>query len=145
MNTVALLAWLLNLAACGGEATVPFRVSIDERGCPLGSGLPIELSLAAVQSEKLCLLGQSTLGPGSPEPRLDTGPNPAAREVVVVALVRSAASCVGCYGLLRVLLQPELTSYTLTLSAASGCAIPQSARDGLGLPAGPLPPTEPCR
>lgn len=136
------------LVGCGGSEVVPFLIDIDTSKCgSLSKYLAnIELSIAAFEGdpERLCELKTATASVNA-SPQVEVGSAWDGEEIVVTAVMRSHSDCVSCYGLLRLLLRPDLTKHVLELVDAPSCVIPNEARNALGLPEGELPPKTACR
>lgn len=136
------LLWgAVGLAACGHTETVSFEIDVADDACVerASQGAPLDLFLLPMDADgNLCQLRQTTVQ-SEPSPTvLDVGTSDV-DEIVVLARVRSDPQCVRCYGIVRVLLRPELTRYSLVLSPATDCRIPEATLGGLGLPSELLP------
>lgn len=157
-----LVAWvsgLLFTCGCVIEDRVRFEMRLAVDGCAkqVAQISHYEVFLLPLDhAGQLCLLKQSTLDalqyldggapPATPPALLLEAGTLDQEEIVVLvqAYAGDSSTCVRCHALARLLLQDELTRYTLTLAPTTGCAIPAAALDTLGLRQEPLPPTTPC-
>ncbi len=141
---VLLLVVILGLlAGCETTELLQFEVQLTQKPCTEAHPDLSRIQLLAVPISaqgKLCVQTSHEVTPGNRSTTLEGGALDS-EEVLLLALGYSTPdNCIRCYALARVLLNEELTKYSLDLLPTNSCTVPDSTLQGLGLPVDPLPP-----